>query len=78
MTGLEALQALRDGKKVTNANMKNDYKAVVLTYEKQGYSLTRIAWVEWRETDEDLKYAWEFSDNVNATDFLTDDWEIVK
>ena len=78
MTGVEALQALRDGKKVTNANMRNDYKAVVLTLETQGYSLARIAWVHWGETDEDLKYAWEFSDNFNGTDFLTDDWEIVE
>ena len=78
MTGVEALQALRDGKKVTNANMRNDYKAVVLTFETQDCLLTRIAWVNWDESDEDLKYAWEFSINFDGTDFLKDDWEIVE
>lgn len=78
MTGLEALQALRDGKKVTNANMRNDYKAVVLTFETQDCLLTRIAWVNWDVSDEDFKYALEFSINFDGTDFLKDDWEIVE
>jgi hypothetical protein len=78
MTGPEALQALRDGKKVTNANMKDWNKAVVLTCEIEGYSLKRIAWVEYDRTDEDLEYAWEFSDPFNGSDFLTDDWEVVE
>jgi hypothetical protein len=78
MTGTEALQALREGKKVTNEGMKNSFKAVVLTCKNEDYTLTRIAWVDWHETDEYLKYAWEFSDPFNGSDFLTDDWEVVE
>ena len=78
MTGPEALQALREGKKVTNKGMKNYFKAVVLTYKNEYHSLTRIAWVEWDRTGEELEYAWEFSDPFNGSDFLTDDWEVVE
>ena len=78
MTGVDALQALREGKKITNLDMKGHHYACVLKCNYKGNLLTRIAWLEDHRTDEELEYAWEFSDNFNGSDFLKDDWEVVE
>jgi len=82
MTGLEALQALREGKKVTNSTMTS-YFAVVLTARNHtapnnGYPYKRIAWVPAHEADEDLVEAWCAGDPFDGSEFLVDDWEVVE
>lgn len=77
MTGVEALQALRNGKKVTNSTMTS-YYAVVFTPEKDGVLYTRIAWVPTHEAHENWVHAWCGGDPFDGSDFLEDDWEIVE
>lgn len=78
MTGIEALQALLEGKKVTNLEMKGHYYACVIKYTIEGSLLTKIAWVEACVTDDELDWVWQFSDPFNVSDFLQDDWEVVE
>lgn len=78
MTGVEALQALRDGKKVTNSTLKGDYFARVFTPEKDGAPYTRIAWVLTHEEHENWVQAWCGGDPFDGSDFLEDDWEVVE
>jgi len=85
MTGVEALQALRDGKKVTNSSMEGSYFAYVIEYELGGKSYRRVAWVGYERVawvgdweDEYDPLMWCNGDPVDTTDFLRDDWEIVE
>ncbi len=77
MTGVEALQALRDGKKVTNSTMPSFF-AVVFTPEKDGAPYTRIAWVPTHEADENWVQAWCGGDPFDGSEFLVDDWDVVE
>ena len=77
MTGLEALQALLENKKVTNSTMTS-YYAVVFTPEKDGATYTRTAWVPIHEADENWVQAWCAGDPFDGSEFLVDDWEIVE
>jgi hypothetical protein len=78
MTGVEALQALRDGKKVTNSTLKGDYFARVFTPEKDGAPYTTIAWVPSHEEHENWVQSWCGGDPFDGSDFLEDDWEVVE
>jgi hypothetical protein len=78
MTGTEALQALREGKKVTNSSLNGNYFACVLEYEMAGKSYKEIAWVGTWEPGPVNPYMWCGGDPFDGSDFLTDDWEIVE
>lgn len=78
MTGVEALQALRDGKKVTTPNMKDDYYAYLIEFEEDGRTHREIAWVGTWDDEPFNPYLWCNGDPFHADYFLRDDWEIVE
>lgn len=70
MTGIEALQALRDGKKVVHHDFKDEYYIQVVELKKFTWS---------RRDGKELTFNpqdWDFNDQVDASLFLDDDWEI--
>jgi len=76
MTGVEALQALRDGKKVTNSDYKPDYYVYAVEYIQGGKKHRQIAAVGVWDPGPISPTFWCGGDPVNATDFLRDDWEL--
>lgn len=78
MTGVEALQALRDGKKVTNSSMKNECYAYVIEYTLKDRRYREITWVGTWEPGPVNPYMWCGGDPFDGSEFLVDDWEVVE
>lgn len=78
MTGVEALQALRDGKKVTTSVMKDSYYAYIIEFEENGKTHRIIQWVYIWDDEPFNPYRWCNGDPFHADEFLTDDWELVE
>lgn len=77
MTGIEALQALREGKKVTNSTMKGGWFARVFTPE-DGAPHTLIAWVPTHKEYKNLLPSWCDGNPLDGSEFLVDDWKVVE
>jgi len=76
MTGIKALQALRDGKKVVHRDFKEEYYIQVVHFVIST-TLKKIAWV--RMDGKELTFNpqdWDSHDQVDASLFLGDDLEI--
>jgi hypothetical protein len=78
MTGLEALQALREGKKVTTSDMKGSYYAYIIEFEEDGKPRREIQWVGTWDDEPYNPYKWCNGDPFHADYFLEDDWEVVE
>jgi hypothetical protein len=78
MTGIEALQALREGKKVTNEDYKPYHYIYVIEYMMNGKPYKQIACIGAYEPGPVDPMMWRYGDPVDATHFLKDDWEIVE
>ncbi len=78
MTGIEALQALREGKKVTNDDYKPYHYVYVIEYMMNGEPYKQIVYVGTWELGPVDPMMWRYGDPVKATDFLRDDWEVVE
>jgi hypothetical protein len=78
MTGVEALQALREGKKVTHEDYKPYHYLYVIEYTMNGKPYKEIACVGTWEPGPVDPMMWCGGDPVNVTYFLQDDWEIVE
>jgi hypothetical protein len=78
MTGIEALQALREGKKVAHPDHDEEYYVQVIEYVLGGNTLKVIAWVRLDGQQITLNpVTWGIINYVDASLFLHDDWEIV-
>lgn len=76
MTGIEALQALREGKKVTHPEYAPDYYVFAVEYISGGKKHRQFAAVGAWDKGPISPTFWCGGDAVNASDFLRDDWEL--
>lgn len=78
MTGIEALVALQEGKKVTKPCYKGSYYAYMIEHELYAKPYKSIVWIgTWEQSPID-PMVWYNSDIVNVDLFLQDDWEVVE